>query len=223
MLGHTTGLRLDKTYRRVNVVYTGLTEGCKLSIGDIKGTVVINDDITHCYIILLGITYMKKSAGGLVHEHLCHKLGVLYSALGMVEVMNYIAKTAAESPDEPVILNVNAYIHNQLPEMKLSYVPDSHESHLDNNGTSTFGVMNADQAPAVIGPRLLDDVWCRSDMGTALLCTGCMMLHHNCPQTCGSRLASMKLPKGTQVVDAALGSSGYRMVYTVSASGMPDC
>jgi len=74
VLGHTTILRLDRAYRRVNVVYTGLTAGCKLSIGDIKGTVVIDDDITHCNIILSAITYMKKSAGGLVDEHLCHKM-----------------------------------------------------------------------------------------------------------------------------------------------------
>jgi len=31
----------------------------------------------------------------------------------MVEVMDYIPKTAAESPDKPVILNMNAYILSQ--------------------------------------------------------------------------------------------------------------
>ena len=102
-------------------------------------------------------------------------------------------------------------------------MPNSHETHLDDDGTSTFGEMNADQALAVIGPRLLDNVWCRSDMGTVLLCTGFMMLHHNFPQTCGGRLVTMRLSTSTQVVDVVLGSSGYGMVYTVSASCMPDC
>jgi len=135
VLCHTSVLKMDWTYHRVNVIHDGLTEGCKLSIGDIKGTIVIDNDLKHCDIILSRSTFMKKSATGLLHEHLCHTLGKQYNSVEMSTLMEHVIHTASRGPNEPVVLNTKQYVHDKMPETKLSYVPKPNDSHLEGDGT----------------------------------------------------------------------------------------
>ena len=133
-------------------------------------------------------------------------------------MIEWVDQSSGERGGEQVALSVNVYVHDQDPLQKLSYVPDPEDMHLEGDGTSTFGEMNADQALAVLGPSLLEDMWSRSDPAVAMLCPGCGMLHHNCPGTCSVPLMPIRLPRSTQSIDACLGSSGYGMQYSLDAS-----
>eukprot|EP00966_Prymnesium_polylepis_P293052 6768790-Prymnesium_polylepis.2 len=214
--GDTSIHRLNRKWRRVNVVQPSLVEGSKLSMGDIKGTVVIDEAMDDCDVLLSPITFMKKSATGLIHESICHARGVPYAEVSLQEVVEWTTRMSRERGGDQVELGVNIYIHDQDPLQKLSYVPDPDDAHLEGDGTSTFGEMNADQALAVLGPSLLEDMWGRSDPSVAMMCPGCHMLHHNCPGTCGVPLVPIRLPRSMQSVDACLGSSGYGVEYRLA-------
>lgn len=62
---------------RVSCEIMGLETGSKVSMGCIKGVVQIVEEIDgDCDMVLSSITFMKKGSTGIVHESMCHRLGL---------------------------------------------------------------------------------------------------------------------------------------------------
>lgn len=174
-----------------------LTDGDKVSIMNMKGTIKITDTVPEEYDAVV-------SPQSIVRQFAIGLLTALTAGREVFMCIHYhIASTKVSA--SPMAQPECPHPRSQMGQLLKS---DTHGPGV------TLGEMDADVAMCYSEFEMLQHIWDRSDMTSVLMCRKCSMLHHNC-SCVRPRRALIRLPMSTVVVNACWGAAGYSILYKV--------